>query len=204
MGTGLSLSSNTVSLAASGVTAGTYGSTTAIPAITVDTYGRVTSVSTKTVYPPTSAGTSGYVWTSDGSGQGVWDDPDSILQSIIDAECTDDPSSWTHDYYYYSSSSTGVSSYLCGYLGADLQFECRYSPPLGSSTSSSGTTTTFTWTRAFGAAPFVVGVAMEASYTSYVHASVTESTTTYCKVQRYYCNSVMLIAIGLRTDSSLL
>ena len=72
VGTGLSLSSNTVSLAASGVTAGTYGSTTAIPAITVDTYGRVTSVSTKTVYPPTTAGTSGYVWTSDGSGQGVW------------------------------------------------------------------------------------------------------------------------------------
>lgn len=52
-GTGLTggtiTSSGTVALATSGVSAGTYGSSTAIPVITVDTYGRTTSVSTATV-----------------------------------------------------------------------------------------------------------------------------------------------------------
>lgn len=54
-GTGLSgtafngSSAQTWSLATSGVSANTYGSSTAIPVITVDTYGRITSASTATV-----------------------------------------------------------------------------------------------------------------------------------------------------------
>ncbi len=42
-------SSVTLSLAASGVTAGTYGSSTAIPVLVVDTYGRVTSASNTSI-----------------------------------------------------------------------------------------------------------------------------------------------------------
>ena len=41
-----------VSLANTGVTAGSYGNTTSIPSITVDAYGRVTSVSNNTIYVP--------------------------------------------------------------------------------------------------------------------------------------------------------
>lgn len=41
----------TVSLAPSGVTAGTSGSGTAVPVVTVDTYGRITSITTQTVTP---------------------------------------------------------------------------------------------------------------------------------------------------------
>ena len=52
-GTGLTggtiTTSGTVALATSGVTANTYGSSTAIPVITFDTYGRATSVTTATV-----------------------------------------------------------------------------------------------------------------------------------------------------------
>lgn len=54
-GTGLSgstfngASAQTWSLATSGVTAGSYGSSTAIPVITVDTYGRITLASTSSV-----------------------------------------------------------------------------------------------------------------------------------------------------------
>lgn len=52
-GTGLTggtiTSSGTVALAASGVTANTYGSSTAIPVITFDTYGRATGVTTAAV-----------------------------------------------------------------------------------------------------------------------------------------------------------
>jgi len=50
-GTGITYSSSTgnISLTASGVTAGSYGGSTAIPIITVDTYGRITSASTAAV-----------------------------------------------------------------------------------------------------------------------------------------------------------
>ena len=81
-GTGINIGSDsTISLATSGVTAGTTGSATNVPVITVDAYGRITSVSTKTIYPPTSAGTSGQIWVSDGSGQGVWQSKDTAPKS---------------------------------------------------------------------------------------------------------------------------
>lgn len=44
----------TVSLAASGVTAGTYGSSSLIPVPVIDTYGRITSMTTAAVLPKTS------------------------------------------------------------------------------------------------------------------------------------------------------
>lgn len=71
-GAGISLSGSTIALATSGVTAGSKGSATTVPVITVDKYGRVTALSTSTIYPPTSAGTSGQIWTSKGNGQGEW------------------------------------------------------------------------------------------------------------------------------------
>ncbi len=43
----------TISLAASGVTAGTYGSASAIPVPVVDTYGRITGITTAAVVSPT-------------------------------------------------------------------------------------------------------------------------------------------------------
>lgn len=76
-GTGISVSGRQVSLASSGVTAGSRGSATQIPTVTVDQYGRVTALGGATVYPPTTAGTSGQVWRSDGSGAGAWETPDT-------------------------------------------------------------------------------------------------------------------------------
>lgn len=73
-GTGLSLSGATLAIK-NAVTAGTVGSATAIPVITYNAQGQITAVSTKTVYPPTTAGTSGQFWKSDGSGVGVWESP---------------------------------------------------------------------------------------------------------------------------------
>jgi hypothetical protein len=50
-GTGITYSSSTgqVELTASGVTAGSYGSASAVPVVTVDTYGRITGVTTTAV-----------------------------------------------------------------------------------------------------------------------------------------------------------
>ncbi len=75
-GAGISISGSTIGLSNAG-SAGTVGSATAVPVITTDAYGRVTSKSTVTIYPPTTAGTTGQVWTSDGSGAGSWQDPSS-------------------------------------------------------------------------------------------------------------------------------
>ena len=80
-GTGITKSGNTVSLATSGVTAGSKGSATAVPIVTVDEYGRVTALGTATIYPPTTAGTSGQIWTSDGSGAGAWVSPATTATS---------------------------------------------------------------------------------------------------------------------------
>ncbi len=70
-GTGLTLSGATVNHASS-ITAGSVGSATLVPVITFNGTGHITATSTATIYPPTSAGTSGQYWRSDGSGQGVW------------------------------------------------------------------------------------------------------------------------------------
>lgn len=75
-GTGISIDSNSkISLATSGVSAGTIGSAVAVPQITIDAYGRITSRATVTIYPPTDAGTNNQYWKSDGSGVGVWTTP---------------------------------------------------------------------------------------------------------------------------------
>lgn len=76
-GTGLSLSSNTFSLAASGVTSGNYGpaadvtgthgTTINVPYITVDTYGRITSISNK-VYTSQDNNTTYSVATTSAAG----------------------------------------------------------------------------------------------------------------------------------------
>jgi len=65
-GTGISVAADTVGLATSGVSAGTYGSASAIPAITVDAYGRVTSASTNSFSAGslTQIATSSYNFTS--------------------------------------------------------------------------------------------------------------------------------------------
>ena len=72
-GTGLSKSGTTINHSNS-VTANTsgVGSATAIPVIKYDAQGHITSTSTVTVYPPTSVGTAGQIWMSDGSGAGAW------------------------------------------------------------------------------------------------------------------------------------
>lgn len=63
------------------ITAGTKGSTIAIPKITYNAQGLITDVAEQTVYPPTTAGTSGQYWKSDGSGQGVWTTPSTSITS---------------------------------------------------------------------------------------------------------------------------
>lgn len=79
-GTGLSKSGATLNHSNS-VTAATKGSATAIPQITYDAQGHITGVTEKTAYPPTTAGTSGQYWKSDGSGAGTWTTPSSSPSS---------------------------------------------------------------------------------------------------------------------------
>lgn len=79
-----------ISLATSGVSAGTVGSATEIPQITVDTFGRVTKKTSFTVYPPTTSGTAGYVWMSRGSGVGYWADPKSLKIISVVFETSED------------------------------------------------------------------------------------------------------------------
>lgn len=77
-GTGISIGTvsdvaNTIYLPdQANVTAAEYGSGTSIPKLTVSKQGIVTKTDSVTVYPPTSAGTSGQVWRSQGAGVGAW------------------------------------------------------------------------------------------------------------------------------------
>ena len=82
-GTGLSLSGTTINHSNS-VTAETTGkgSATAIPIIKYDAQGHITSVTTTTVYPPTTAGTNGQLWESDGSGAGVWVNQSALTPGV--------------------------------------------------------------------------------------------------------------------------
>ena len=53
------------------------GSATSVPKIKYDENGHITEVGTATIYPPTTAGVAGQVWTSDGAGAGSWQTPAS-------------------------------------------------------------------------------------------------------------------------------
>lgn len=87
-GTGLELASdgktinheNTITARTSNL-----GSSTQIPIIRYDSEGHITYGSTVTVYPPTTAGRSGQVWTSDGSGQGKWADIETGVDIDVDS-----------------------------------------------------------------------------------------------------------------------
>ncbi|WP_216635910.1 beta strand repeat-containing protein [Bdellovibrio bacteriovorus] len=64
----------------SGLTAGTYGSATAIPAVTVDAKGRVTAISTNAITGlPTASGASGKFLKSNGT---VWSGQDILFSDI--------------------------------------------------------------------------------------------------------------------------
>jgi len=71
-GTGIQMANGLISLTNTGVSSGTVGSATAVPVISVDPQGRITAKSTAEIFPPTTAGISGQLWQSDGSGTGVW------------------------------------------------------------------------------------------------------------------------------------
>lgn len=96
--TGLTRTGDTITLATSGITAGSYGSSTQVARYTVDVYGRITAVSAQTITPAESlvtftditthnASTSmhGYLPKLDGNsahyldGTGVWSTPPSGL-----------------------------------------------------------------------------------------------------------------------------
>lgn len=87
-GTGITISDDTVSLANSGVVAGTKGTTTAIPQITVDATGRVTSLSDVKVYPPTTTGIINQYWRSNGTGVGEWTTPENAATQDSDTLIT--------------------------------------------------------------------------------------------------------------------
>ena len=59
------------------------GSATAIPIIKYDEYGHITETpATATVYPPTTGGTDGYIWTGDGANKvGKWVQPSQSLST---------------------------------------------------------------------------------------------------------------------------
>ena len=72
-GTGISLNGATINHSNS-VTAQTsyVGSATSVPMIKYDAQGHITATSTATIYPPTTPGSAGQVWVSDGNGAGAW------------------------------------------------------------------------------------------------------------------------------------
>lgn len=96
-GTGLEFTTGTATLniSATGVgdtyasafvggTDATTGATT-VPKLKINTQGQVTAASYDTIYAPTSVGTEGQIWTSDGSGNGSWQTPSETLASATDA-----------------------------------------------------------------------------------------------------------------------
>ena len=87
-GTNINVAGNVINHAPSGIVAGTVGSTTAVPVLTLDAQGHVTVKSTATIYPPTTAGTNGNIWQSNGSDQGVWQTPDTAPTASSVKMCT--------------------------------------------------------------------------------------------------------------------
>lgn len=65
--TGLTRSTNTITLATSGITAGSYGSSTQVARYTVDAYGRITAVSAQTITPAESVVTFTDITTNNAS-----------------------------------------------------------------------------------------------------------------------------------------
>lgn len=79
-GTGISIASDGKTINHSNsITARTsyLGGSTTVPMIKIDAQGHITAYSATTIYPPTSSGTAEQIWTSDGSGQGVWKSKDT-------------------------------------------------------------------------------------------------------------------------------
>lgn len=125
-GSGLSLSGTTFNHSNSVTAKTTYvGSATAVPMIKYDAQGHITAMSTATIYPPTSAGTSGQYWSSDGSGTGVWRDVK------VDSRVLDYSAGYTRNTWYLGS--TGFNSFIC--IRTDHQTSTLYIKA-----SSSGTT----------------------------------------------------------------
>ena len=103
-GTGLSKSGTTLNHSNS-IATGSKGSATAIPVISWDSEGHLTSVSSKTVYPPTSVGSPGQIWKSDGSGAGQW----SNLEGTSPITVTNTDS--THTTITHNTSGVGAGEY---------------------------------------------------------------------------------------------
>lgn len=84
-GTGIVIENATIGHSNS-VTAKTsyVGSATAVPRIQYDAQGHITACTTATIYAPTTAGSAGQVWTSDGSGAGTWVTQRNITISTSD------------------------------------------------------------------------------------------------------------------------
>lgn len=65
------------------------GGTTAVPMIKIDENGHVVALTKQTIYPPTSAGEAGQVWTSDGAGAGKWAEPAGGGKKLYTGAITD-------------------------------------------------------------------------------------------------------------------
>lgn len=74
-GTGISIGTDGKTInhanSVSGNTVG-IGSATAVPVIKYDKQGHITNINTAQIYPPTTPGTKGQVWMSNGTGSGSW------------------------------------------------------------------------------------------------------------------------------------
>ena len=86
-------STGTISLAPSGVTAGSYGSSGAIPVLAVDTFGRITSASTSSVSLPASGVTAGSYFPDTNftvNAQGIITSATQVNRSVLQtADLTD-------------------------------------------------------------------------------------------------------------------
>ena len=95
-GTGLSLSGTTINHSNSVTAKISYvGSFTRIPRIKYDSQGHITGSQEATVYPPTTEGTSGQLWTSQGSGVGKW-----VSRITINSVANFDTDSFSYNTWY--------------------------------------------------------------------------------------------------------
>lgn len=81
-GTGISIGTDGVTIGHSNSVDGrSVGSATLMPIITFDDQGHITEVTSTPVYPPTSKGSAGQYWRSDGDGTGTWMTPSTTPTS---------------------------------------------------------------------------------------------------------------------------